>query len=194
MNAIGNQGTTAPDDLIACIEQEHRDEQNLCDMLERIADRLLEPLDTDLLNVGIATLRICIKRHAMLEEGYLYPALSGHLAPGDFEGDLVEQIRREHACDEILAHDTADQLEQALMIGRAENPEMLGYMLRGFFECRRRHIAWEAGVVLPLARRRLTRDDFGSFSLEDFEKSVAAAGHRRGAHSAVNTGASGLKN
>ena len=33
---------------------------------------------------------------------------------------------------------------------------MLGYMLRGYFESRRRHIAWEETVLLPLADTHLT--------------------------------------
>jgi hypothetical protein len=36
---------------------------------------------------------------------------------------------------------------------------MLGYMLRGFFEQQRRHIEWENRVLLPLARRTLTKAD-----------------------------------
>ena len=39
------------------------------------------------------------------------------------------------------------------------NPNMVGYMLRSFFESYRRHIHWENAVVLPLARSRLTEED-----------------------------------
>lgn len=144
-------------------------------MLERIADRLLEPLDAELAGTGIVTLRVCLKRHVVLEEEYLYPVLTRRIKPGELTDDLLEHIKVEHAADENLAYDTADQLERALECGRAENPEMLGYMLRGYFECRRRHIAWEDAVVLPLARERFSPADFQSFSIEKFEKLVPAA-------------------
>ena len=172
---IGNDVHTnlAPNGLLSTIEKEHRAEQNLCDMLERIADSLLEPLDTKLASTSIVTLRRCLKRHMVLEEEYLYPVLTKRLCPGDLAENLLGHIRGEHAADESLAHDTADQLEQALTCGRVENPEMLGYMLRGFFECRRRHIAWEDAIVLPLARYRLSAKDFRAFSVEEFEKSFA---------------------
>ena len=113
----------------------------------------------------------------LLEEGYLYPVLTKRLRRGELDEDLLVQIREEHASDECLAYDAADQLERALECGRAENPEMLGYMLHGFFECRRRHIAWEDAVVLPLARSRLSPQDFRAFSVMEFEQ-VLTAGKR----------------
>lgn len=164
-----------PEGLIAHIDEEHLTEKKLCDVLEQLADSLLEPLDEQLVGTSIIKMRICIKRHVMLEEKYLYPVLTKRLCPGDLEQNMLEHIRHEHATDESHTHDTIEQLEKALACGRVEKPEMLGYMLRGFFECRRRHIAWEDAVVLPLARYRLTAKDFRAFSVEEFEKSVPAA-------------------
>ncbi len=158
--------------MLASIEKEHSAERKLCDMLERMADNLMEPLDTELARTGILSMRRCLKRHVILEERYLYPVLTKRLCPGDLADNMLEHIRREHAADESLAHDTADQLELALERGRVENPEMLGYMLRGFFECRRRHIAWEDAVVIPLARLRLSAKDFRAFSLKEYEATV----------------------
>ncbi len=173
MKGKGEHTSLAKEGLLACIEKEHRAERNLCDMLERIADDLLEPLDTELARTSLVTLRRCLKRHVALEEKYLYPVLTKRLCPGDLAENMLEHIRCEHSSDESLGHDTAEQLEQALMSGRVANPEMLGYMLRGFFECRRRHIAWEDAIVLPLARYRLSAKDFRAFSVEKFENSIA---------------------
>jgi hemerythrin-like domain-containing protein len=173
MMGLGEQSSLSSEGLLSYIEKEHQAERNLCDMLERIADNLLEPLDTELARSGIVTMRRCLKRHVLLEEKYLYPVLTKRLCPGDLAENFLLHIRSEHTTDECVAHDTADQLEQALVTGRASNPEMLGYMLRGFFECRRRHIAWEDAIVLPLARHRLTAKDFCSFSADEFEKSIA---------------------
>ena len=170
MSAAVEKGRSAQEELLICIEKEHRAEQHLCDMLEKIADNLLDPLDTELSRTGIVTMRRCLKRHVILEETYLYPVIAKRLCPGDLAENLLEHIRVEHLSDESLAHETADQLEKALACGRVENPEMLGYMLRGFFECRRRHIAWEDAIVVPLARHRLSAKDFHAFSTEEFEK------------------------
>ncbi len=172
MNESGKQSEFEPDGLLAQIEKEHLQEQTLCDQLEQIADDLLEPIDPVLARMSVAALRQCVRRHLVLEEGYLYPVLTKRLRRGELETDLLNQIREEHANDECLAYDTADQLERAAERGRAENPEMLGYMLHGFFECRRRHIAWEDAVVLPLARSRLSPRDFRAFSVVEFEASL----------------------
>lgn len=166
----GGQNALEPEGLLAQIAKEHLQEQTLCDQLERIADDLLEPIDPFLAKTSVVGLRQCTRRHLLLEEGYLYPVLTKRLRRGELEEDLLIQIREEHASDECLAYDTADQLEQAIERGRAENPEMLGYMLHGFFECRRRHIAWEDAVVLPLARSRLSAKDFRAFSVVEFEQ------------------------
>lgn len=168
----GGHGALEPEGLLDQIEKEHLQEQTLCDQLERIADDLLEPIDPFLATASVVGLRQCTRRHLLLEEGYLYPVLTKRLQRGELEEDLLIQIRLEHASDECLAYDTADQLEEALRRGRAANPEMLGYMLHGFFECRRRHIAWEDAVVMPLARSRLSAQDFRAFSVAEFEKAL----------------------
>jgi len=164
---------TGSSGLLAWIGREHCAELSLCNLLEQIADDLPEPLDRELANTGVIALRHCLKRHVALEEGHLYPVLVMRARRDEFTEDMLSQIKVEHAADECLAHDTADQLEHALARGGSvERPEMLGYMLRGFFECRRRHIAWEDATILPLASQRLTEKDFRDFSAAAFEEDV----------------------
>jgi hypothetical protein len=57
MKGKGEHTSLAKEGLLACIEKEHLAERNLCDMLERIADSLLEPIDTELARTSIVTLR-----------------------------------------------------------------------------------------------------------------------------------------
>lgn len=52
-----------------------------------------------------------------------------------------------------------DALKTAIAEGAVPNADMLGYMLRGYFESQRRHIAWEDRVVLPAARSVLNAQD-----------------------------------
>ena len=49
------------------------------------------------------------------------------------------------------AIEIAEELAQFVEDGRPRNPEMLGYMLRGFFVSQRRHIAWENMPVATTA-------------------------------------------
>ena len=163
-----------PGSLLSVIEREHHAEMCLCNMLERLADALPEPLDAEIASASIATLRNCVRRHIILEEDYLYPVLVKRAKPGEFTQDLLAHISLEHASDEGSAHEAADQMEEVLTCGRVAKPEMLGYMLRGFFEGRRRHIAWENAVVVPLARRRLKKPDFAPFSITAFEEALSS--------------------
>jgi len=153
-----------PGSLLHVIEQEHCAEICLCNMLERLADALPEPLDTEIAPAGIETLRNCVRRHIILEEDYLYPMLMKRAKPGEFNEDFLALISREHASDESHAHEAADEMEEAMSLGLVPKPEMLGYMLRCFFEARRRHIAWENAIIIPLARLRLSESDFTQFS------------------------------
>ena len=61
-------------------------------------------------------------------------------------------------------------LESLEALGKGQgvtNPNMVGYMLRGFFESYRRHLHWENAIVVPLARARLTRED-----IEELERTI----------------------
>ena len=153
-----------PGSLLSAIEREHDAEMCLCNMLEQLADALPEPLDARIAPAGIATLRICVRRHIILEEHCLLPMLLKRAKPGEINEDLLAHITREHASDECHAHEAADEMEKALSCGRVVKPEMLGYMLRCFFESRRRHIAWENAIIIPLARLRLSKKDLAGFS------------------------------
>jgi hypothetical protein len=65
----------------------------------------------------------------------------------DIETTLT-RLRFEHCEDECFAEELTEALH-ALGAGRAEiNIEATGYMLRGFFEAMRRHIAFESEHLL----------------------------------------------
>ncbi|MEC9368282.1 MAG: hemerythrin domain-containing protein, partial [Pseudomonadota bacterium] len=150
----------------------HVSEMQLCDSLEQMADSLPDSPNRQTGEIVARHLRDCLIRHRLLEEDFLLPLLISRAREADNAKALQEQIAREHISDESMAHDLADQLEAASATGRIANPEMLGYMLHGFFECRRRHIAWETAVVLPLAVKRLRVSDWRAFSASEFEALV----------------------
>jgi hemerythrin-like domain-containing protein len=62
----------------------------------------------------------------------------------------AQRLRAEHVEDQAYA----EELTEALMaIGhgaQVSNPEAVGFMLRGFFESTRRHVAFEREHVLPV--------------------------------------------
>lgn len=159
--AISKRNTSNPLDVIA---HEHKWQQKLCDALERIADDLPDNVDKMLVAAVLPMLRVDLGVHIRDEEEGLFPLMCKRAQPGDNFQEIAEVLLLEHSADEGFADEIVDQLEAIKDGRRPLNPDMLGYMLRGFFETQRRHLAWEDAVVLPLARARLTADDLRQLS------------------------------
>ncbi len=159
--ATAEGASSNPLDVIA---HEHEWQEKLCDALERIADDLPDNVDRMLVAAILPMLRIDLRVHIRDEEEGLFPLMTRRAQPGDNFDEIAQVLSVEHAADEGFADEIVDQLEELKDGKRPLNPEMVGYMLRGFFETQRRHLAWEDAVVLPLARARLTADDLRQLS------------------------------
>lgn len=132
--------------LGACHEQVF----HLCDELEAIADSLPGNLDRQhCLHVARAMCRVLSDAHHV-EEALLFPALEQLSATLKTMPATLERLRFEHYGDMCFAEDLQDAL---LALGRGESrlsAETAGYMLRGFFESVRRHVAFEREMLTPL--------------------------------------------
>lgn len=121
----------------------------LCDELEDLADSL--PRDrVRCLTVASGVHKLVASSHAIEEARLFGPlALLGRRLP-DLEATLA-RLRSEHHTDLCFAEEINDAL---LAFGRGEEESMtadaLGYMLRAFFECVRRHVAFEREILIPL--------------------------------------------
>lgn len=143
---------------------EHTWQLELCDALEYIADGLPDSIDRRLVREVIAILAHGLEAHFRAEEQLLFPLLRRR---GSGDPSLVaalDQLAMEHVRDEDISSELLEELTFVAEQGRARNADMLGYMLRGFFEGQRRHIAWENAVVVPAARRLLLQEDLQSLS------------------------------
>jgi len=126
----------------------HGEKLRLCDALESIADAL--PNVDRFSCLGMANSIVPLLRDShRLEETVIFPAYeaASSLTGADFSS--TSRLRAEHVEDECFADEVTEQL---LGIGRGravENAEALGFMLRGFFESLRRHIAFEREHILP---------------------------------------------
>ena len=95
------------------------------------------------------------------EEKIIFPALADRLAHVDGIDETIARLKSEHAEDECYAEELTDTL---LLLGagdRGVNFDAVGYMLRGFFESVRRHVAFEREIVLRLARGSEMTTDTG---------------------------------
>jgi hypothetical protein len=119
-------------------------QMKLCDDLEAVADSL--PANTDrqfCLHLARQIGPILRDAHAM-EERFLFPALSAGEQP---VSEVVQRLRLEHLEDECFGEEVQYEL---LQLGKGLpviGPEATGYMLRGFFQGMRRHMAQEMELL-----------------------------------------------
>ncbi len=83
--------------------------------------------------------------------------------------------RGEHDADTDLGAEIVEWLDHLAEGKRLGNPDMVGYMLRGFFESYRRHINWENTLVMPVARKRFSEEDYTAIA-QVMEQNRAEAG------------------
>ena len=161
-------GSSARRNALDLIERMHRIQLLLCDALERIADGLPQDIDRRLCQQAIDALRNDIPLHHQDEERGLFPLIERRAEPSDNIQPILAKLAQEHRTDEGYSAELIESLETLSEGRKLANPDMVGYMLRGFFESYRRHIQWEDTVVLPLARARLTEAD-----IEDLGRTMA---------------------
>ena len=126
---------------------------NLCCQLEHIADGLPENVDKqECLYVARSIIPV-VKRSHEFEESVLFPLLREKSPDAESLDKTLERLQGEHWEDESYASEIHNSLI-SYVSGIAEaNVESLGYMLRGFFEGMRRHLAFEREHVLPLLQQ-----------------------------------------
>lgn len=133
----------------AVMKRAHWEKLQLCDALERIADAL--PGVDRLKCLGTANAIVPLLRSIhRYEEAVIFPAYEAAVAANNAGVASIQRLRAEHVEDECFADEVTEIL---LAIGHGEtvgNAEAIGFMLRGFFESLRRHIAFEREHVLPL--------------------------------------------
>lgn len=132
--------------------QAQADQLSLCRELEDIADSLPANVNKQKCIHAARALGPLIKTVHVYEERVLFPALAGG-AVADELSATIDRLKFEHFADECFAEELSERL---IHLGAGDpniNMEATGYMLRGFFEGLRRHIAFEREHLA----QRLTR-------------------------------------
>jgi hemerythrin-like domain-containing protein len=149
-NAVLSAQPVRPSDqsvMMSWIRQAHEEQLALCRELEEIADSLPASVNRQKCIYAAKALCPLIRSIHHYEENVLFPYLAqqqGHSGP---MLATLSRLKFEHFEDEGYAEELTDAL---LRLGSGEpvNVEAVGYMLRGFFEGVRRHIAFEQAHLL----------------------------------------------
>ena len=134
------------------LTNEIRGELRLCSALEAQADRLPE---------------LCVRCYGLLSEALLRAHRREAKGPArifidtlleDPHGEAADlaaalaQAASDRQEDDTVAFELAEAMQTALAAGRPRNPAALGYLMRSYFEPRRRRIAWEVAAVFEPAK------------------------------------------
>ncbi|MFN7027488.1 MAG: hemerythrin domain-containing protein [Pseudorhizobium sp.] len=136
----------ADSEMVAWLHEAHMEQLALCDELEEIADSLPAKVNRQKCIYAAKALGPMIRTLHQYEETVLFPRIrqrSGSLE----EDETLSRLRYEHLEDEGYAEELTEALFK-LGSNDPVNVEAVGYMLRGFFEGMRRHIAFERSHLL----------------------------------------------
>ncbi|MHA7971027.1 hemerythrin domain-containing protein [Rhizobium sp. CAU 1783] len=132
---------------LAWLRRAHEEQLALCGELEEIADSLPASVNRQKCIYAAKSLGPLIKGVHHYEETVLFPWLETANRNVENLRDTLDRLKFEHCEDECFAEELTDALLK-LGSGTAVNMEAVGYMLRGFFEGIRRHIAFEREHLL----------------------------------------------
>jgi len=137
-------------EIVAKLGVHHRAQIDLCYKLEEIADTLTSGFDPQKCLSVCRAIFPTVKRAHAFEEEVLFPLLQQLASPDTELESSLERLRYEHWEDESFAEELTESLREYAATGSSTGAEKLGYMLRGFFEGLRRHIAFETEHLLPM--------------------------------------------
>jgi hemerythrin-like domain-containing protein len=159
-------------DPLHIILTEHDRQRRVAEWLwTHSGDQRLAPIQEQVVTL-LAYLTRDLLLHHRDEEDDLFPVLRARCVPTDGIETILAELDRDHAAESFLVRDIAVDLRVVAESRDLEAPARFFTSLRIFAEGQRRHLSWENRVVMPLAGKRLTRQD-----LETLGRNMAA---RRG--------------
>lgn len=136
--------------MLSLATRAHEEMLRLCDRLEEIADSLPYNVDRVRCMMIASELEPFVRGVHRFEEEALFPSYRLALLAHGRDAVSVERLMAEHVEDECFAGELTESLLELGRGGAPRNAEALGFMLRGFFEGKRRHVAFEREHVLPM--------------------------------------------
>lgn len=127
----------------------HRDQIGLCKTLERIANTLPDDIDPELCQAAVGSIHRVMTRVVQIEQE-AFTSQVATLGARDL-APTIERLLRENIEDLSYAEELQETLAEFGAGHRTIAADALGYMLRGFFEARRRRIALEREIISALA-------------------------------------------
>ncbi|MEX2647435.1 MAG: hemerythrin domain-containing protein [Alphaproteobacteria bacterium] len=144
---------------IEFLAAEHDRQRVLCAALERLAGDVGGAGAAEAARQILDYFETKLGLHYGDEEKGLFPLLRRRAEPDDGIGTILDLLDEEHEADHVLLDRLLGPLRA--IAGGGRPTDLIGFAgdARAFSVLQRRHLAWENGTVLALARRRLSADD-----------------------------------
>jgi hemerythrin-like domain-containing protein len=148
----------SPEEALDFILFEHLKHREMCNELDRLA--VAPNVDVARTSKLAEFIRVDMAMHVFDEEEDLFPLLRSRCTLEDQINEALDRFDREHDADRDLAAEVRVILCKA--VAESTPPSQIpgaADALHAFAQSQRRHMMLENGVLIPLARRRLTKDD-----------------------------------
>ena len=139
--------------------REHDRQRMICATLELLAHDCTADSAPENAALVLGYLEHDMPLHIADEEEDLFPLLTRRCAPEDEFDEIVALLSSEHETDEKHYLALLAPLRAIVNGLRPPDPVQFAADARVFAILQRRHLGWENGTVLPLARRCLTAAD-----------------------------------
>ena len=147
-------------DPVDWIVDDHFRQRTICHVLERVARNPRHGGNLSELEKASLYLEDELPLHFADEEDDLIPLLGLRCEVGDRFSEISVALRENHESERELTGAVAPELRRILAGEPLANPvQFFGNALR-LCTIIRRHLVWENGVLVPLARKRLKAPDF----------------------------------
>ncbi|MEM9435446.1 MAG: hypothetical protein AAGA15_00275 [Pseudomonadota bacterium] len=138
----------------------------LCDLLERLADDLPQQSLPKWRKAARLSATI-MPQHMDLVSRVLVERLIQSTIDDSFCQTVLRRVQSELWDCTVSIAELTNLLEDASSLRVSQlPPEALGYALRGHFDAIRRQLAWETGVLMPLALRSCSPGELEDMRLE----------------------------
>jgi hemerythrin-like domain-containing protein len=145
---------------------DHYRQRMVCDMLDELRTEVESGgciPGSDVINLYLEN---DLAFHIADEEESLFPRLRDRCLPEDQLEGVIDILSEEHAKDDLLSTGLKQQLEALAKSGVPQDRDWFIKLSATYVEAQRRHLTWENGVLLPLARKRLNAQDLAELGRE----------------------------
>jgi len=126
-----------------------------CNLLENIADNLPVPPHEQVSQSIISVLHADRAKKIQEEEEILFLFMEEKKSKDIFIVNFINRMRFDRQSDEDLTSELVSALEAILHRKSIREPESFGYMLRGYFQAKRRYVGLKTTVMLPMVEHIL---------------------------------------